>query len=218
MKINEIRLDEYATEAHRKKVEAIMKKGGYKKIGAGLDAMVYAKDSNTVMKVIFPADLDDMHAAMRTFVEFYKFCRRTKSRHLPRFSGHTTLDIDGERFYAIVQERLNHIPEGSANEAVVWQLSDVATGARNSADWNEALSVLNDVDSWQHFGGEFDPYGLVDNATPEQLANWKGLYETMVQAHLKMPGFTGWDLHTENVMERADGTLVIVDPWSSIMQ
>ena len=23
----------------------------------------------------------------------------------------------------------------------------------------------------------------------------------------------GWDLHTENVMRRKDGTLVVVDPW-----
>ena len=24
----------------------------------------------------------------------------------------------------------------------------------------------------------------------------------------------GWDPHTENVMKRSDGTLVITDPWS----
>jgi hypothetical protein len=26
----------------------------------------------------------------------------------------------------------------------------------------------------------------------------------------------GWDLHTENVMQRKDGTLVIIDPWFAI--
>jgi hypothetical protein len=24
----------------------------------------------------------------------------------------------------------------------------------------------------------------------------------------------GWDMHTENVMQRGDGTLVVTDPWS----
>jgi len=28
----------------------------------------------------------------------------------------------------------------------------------------------------------------------------------------------GWDLHTENVMQRSDGTLVIIDPWFSTVE
>ena len=48
-----------------------------------------------------------------------------------------------------------------------------------------------------------------------KLNDYKVLYNTLRTLHKvgRSKGY-GWDPHTENIMQRNDGTLVITDPWA----
>lgn len=47
---------------------------------------------------------------------------------------------------------------------------------------------------------------------------WRGYFNKSFDKYLKVledniPDAVGWDLHANNIMQRKDGTTVIIDPW-----
>lgn len=201
-------IDEAAAEEHREDVEQYLAAQGFKQIGDGADSMVYAKDDVSVTKIIFPLAVEDMDRSVKTFLHFYEFCKRTNSPYLPRFSRVNQIKVAGEKFYAIVMERLYPIEEDSYDEAIVWLLSDCA---QKSYTWEQAQEEVANPGAWRYYTGTYNIEQLVDH--PLRESNWRGFYETMLQTRKAMPRDRYWDLHTANVMVRRDGTLVIVDPW-----
>jgi hypothetical protein len=196
-----------------------MRQAGYKKLGSGADATVWAKDSASVIKILMP-DSGNVSQAASTFKEFYNFCQAHKDvPFLPKFTeiegshyGHFT--IGGQEYIQIAMERLKPLKRNSFDEAMVWILSDFAVKA---VKWEDIIPHLEAVDTWQH------SEGIMKNM-PEKLAKLKdnpkfnAYYGTLftVMQMLYLTGRInkfGWDLHTENVMQRSNGTLVIVDPW-----
>lgn len=213
-----MRLFELISDNHRKEIVSQFKSAGYKKIGQGIDAMVFKKDDSHVAKIIFPRETTHMDLALRTFMEFYNFCKNNPSKHLPKFSELNEVEVDGEVFTQIIMEKLNSIPNGSVEEAMVWILSDIAS--KDHIKWKSAVSFLSNEDFWDEYKEDVPaaakPKNIVvhfkqNETIYEQLYNlMKFLYKTGKAKQM------GWDLHTENVMQRKDGTLVIVDPWMMV--
>lgn len=184
---------------------AKLKSLGYERLGAGQDATVWSKDENSVIKILMPTDKP--HQAENGFITFYDFCQQHKDLpNLPKFidiggAHHTVFEINGHPYRQIAMERLT--PIKGLEERMVWMLSDFAN---TRANWDQTKVKITELD--QDIGKMF--------SDPKFNADYALLFSTMQVLCLigKSKGL-GWDLHTENVMQRRDGTLVIVDPFFS---
>lgn len=197
------------------KIFAKLKSLGYERLGAGQDATVWSKDEASVIKILMPTDKP--HQAEHGFLTFYNFCQANSSPNLPKFvdiggAHHTVFEINGTPYRQIAMERLVPIKKGSVAEAIAWLLSDFAS---RKVPWNYAKAALFDLDTWN----DSFPENIIDqlqNAARQSGfdADYSALLVTMQKLFAvgKANGLS-WDLHTENVMQRSDGTLVIVDPF-----
>lgn len=203
------------TSASRE-IRTSLRRAGYKLLGSGVDATVWAKKSGPVIKIIMPDTAEGSGSAGETFMKFYEFCKaHSDLENLPRFSDKEVevFQADGKDYVMVTMERLRPIPNGSFEEAMVWILSELATTKRT---WEQAQQVINDEQTWINYEG---------GATPEQiLGAWDQLdfkdkleYEILFKLmtllwHKGRINKVGWDLHTENAMMR-DDTIVLTDPW-----
>ncbi len=224
-----MRYHELAQEAEEGTKEAAeitqtLKKAGYKMLGSGADASVWTKDAGKVIKIIMPDEGEDRTVAANIFYKFYEFVQQYKQyENLPRFyeiqgKHHATFNLGGKEYIQISMEQLYPIPEGSLEESLVWVLSDFAT---KNMDWNQVYEKLLYPDSWRYYA---EPPPLeevieyIQSWDKTEKAKWGVLYSLMrVLYNTGNINKFGWDLHTANVMKRADGTIVIIDPWFSTM-
>ena len=181
-------------------------KAGYKFIGSGYDAQVWMKDEGTVVKILMPKDDNSTHNTFRTF---YEISKKSNLPNLPKFKkvdGQEVFnfDIKGKPFVQYGMEQLYPLQKGSLDEWVVWMLADYSA---KQMDWEKVLKLLEKEDP---------KYGKKLSAlNPSKINDYKILYKTLCKLHKigSMKGY-GWDPHTENIMKRDDGTLVITDPWA----
>lgn len=207
--------------AASKEISKTFRSMGYKKLGEGADATVWAKDDDSVVKVIMPDDHETLQGAAKTFYTFYEFCRDNSDQpNLPRFvqvtkeGHHATFEVDGKEYIMIGIERLKPIEEGSLSQALVWMMSDLVSQGKK---WEAAYDEMTQLKSWKLWEGEPNPKKIIaflkklDGTT---YVKFDVLYTLMLLLYKRGKiNKMGWDLHTENVMQRKDGTLVIVDPW-----
>lgn len=207
-------------ESGTKNVSAINKKlkaAGYKKIGSGADSTVWAKDEASVIKMLMPEDSNSL--AEKTFLEFYNFVRSNPNLpNLPKFlESAQIMDINGKNYTFVVMERLQHIKRGSFDEAMVWILSDFAV---KKMSWEAVLEELTNPETWQYWSGPPSVKTIIQTirTMDEKVSLRYGvLYQLMTLLyHTGRINKLGWDLHTENVMKRADGTLIVIDPWFAL--
>lgn len=207
-------------ESGTKNVSAINKKfkeAGYKKIGSGADSTVWAKDEASVIKILMPEDSNSL--AEKTFLEFYNFVRSNPNLpNLPKFvESAQTMNINGKNYTFVVMERLQHIKRGSFDEAMVWILSDFAV---KKMSWEAVLEELTNPETWQYWSGPPSVKTIIQTirTMDEKVSLRYGvLYQLMTLLyHTGRINKLGWDLHTENVMKRADGTLIVIDPWFAL--
>lgn len=207
--------------AASKEINRTFRRMGYKKLGSGADATVWAKDDESVIKVIMPDDRDTMDSAAKTFYSFYNFCRKNSGMpNLPKFvqvtkeGHHTTFEVDGKDYIMIGIERLHPIKDGSMSQALVWQMSDLVTHGHK---WNEAYKLMLKSSTWKNWDESPSTDEIIDflkNLNKITYLKFDVLYTLMLLLYKNGKiNKMGWDLHTENVMERKDGTLVIIDPW-----
>lgn len=200
------------------KITATLRRAGYKKLGSGVDATVWTKDGDTVIKILMPDEPGD--AAVNTFMKFYEFCQQHRDLPcLPRFREiggvhHTPFVIGDTEYTQIAMERLYPIPDGSFDEAIVWILSDLAV---KPITWEQAAEIISDAATWEGFAYPKkvpDILRIVKQLTEQDIAEFALLFKVMQLLYATgRINQMGWDLHTENVMQRTNGTLVIVDPW-----
>jgi hypothetical protein len=194
---------------------------GYTKLGSGADATVWARDGETVIKIIMPDEGGARDAASRTFYKFYDFCQSHSDLDcLPRFhriggEHHSVFTVDDVDYVQIAMERLQPLEQDSQRTALVWMFSDLAT---KNMSWERAWDHIQDPYTWQHWDDSDavtveDIMVYIDEQSDQDVAQWGVLYSVMrLLYHKGKINKMGWDLHTENVMLR-DDTLVIVDPW-----
>lgn len=206
-------LEELATEDHRKEMDSLFTQHGYEKIGSGVDAMVYKKDDSHVIKIIFPSKIKDMSNATRAFMVFYNYVKQNPSKFLPKFTEVNDIEVMGESFLQIDMEKLQPIQRGSLDQYVVYSISG---DAPTQIEWADAVDTMLFKGNWSfmHPSEAIETVEKIKSLPPQQLDYYEELYNVMVDLVIVMNenGFS-WDLHTENVMQRADGTLVITDPW-----
>ena len=214
---------QFAAEAEHgtdtaKEIEKHFKKAGYKKLGTGADANVYAKDEQNVIKILMPEDPSTQ--SERVFNKFYEFsAEHNDIKNLPKFNSVSKFNVLDKEYTVINMERLYPIKNNSFEEAMVWILSDLAIQRIN---WNEALQIIQDETTWENFTGNIpleEIFNRIDNLDDVYKAEYGLLFTLMTLLyHTGRINKIGWDLHTENVMQRKDGTLVIIDPWFAITE
>lgn len=103
-------LNEFDHARHVKLLNAYMEKLGYKNIGAGLDAQVFAKETGPVTKILMP-ESGDISTAENPFLAFYNYCQaNARNPHLPKFLDiNKDIELDGEKFRQITMERLQEV-------------------------------------------------------------------------------------------------------------
>jgi hypothetical protein len=106
----EAKLNEFDHARHVKLLNTHMKKLGYKNIGAGTDAQVFAKETGPVKKILMPKS-GDISTAENSFLAFYNYCQaNARNPHLPKFHQiQDNIELDGERFRQITMERLEEV-------------------------------------------------------------------------------------------------------------
>ena len=187
---------------------------GYKKLGIGADSTVWAKDDSYVIKILMPDDPNSQ--AEKVFQKFYEFCQQhPKLSCLPKFNEVNTIDIGGKDYTQIEMEKLTPIVNNTFEEAMVWALSDMVS---DNLSWETVVQELLNPNTWN--GGMTRVMRKMTMFVPQRMNSpefnktYSQLYEVMRQLYQtgQINKF-GWDLHTENVMQRSNGQLVIIDPW-----
>lgn len=209
-----------------KEIRTSLRSAGYKLLGSGTDATVWAKKSGSVIKIIMPDDGEGAGIAGDTFMKFYEFCKQNRGlENLPKFSGQEVdvFDIDGKEYVMISMERLKPIPQGSFEEAMIWILSDLAT---KNITWSAALKTIRRESTWAQWTSWTswtyentmsyqDITATLKRLDAVGMEQYAVLFTLMkLLYHRGRINKIGWDLHTENAMMRGD-TIVITDPWFS---
>lgn len=218
--ITESSLQEYdAGSEDSKQIINKLNQLGYKMLGSGVDATVWAKDEGTVIKILMPSY--DYKVSESAFLAFYEFCKKHKnSPYLPKFIDiggvhHSVFELNGQEYRQIAMEKLAPIDGGSFMEKMVWALSDLATVP--FIKWNDVKKQLLSSEFWVDFPNQGDHATEINTAftNPQVESEYATLFATMQQLWQfgRQQGL-GWDLHTENVMQR-NNIPVITDPYST---
>jgi GNAT superfamily N-acetyltransferase len=191
-----------------------LKAAGYKFIGSGYDAQVWMKDEGTVVKILMPKEDNTAHD---TFKTFYQLSKKLNSPNLPKFK-----QVDGREVYnfsinnlPFVQygmEQLYPLEKGSLDEYVVWNLADYSA---KQLDWAKVVDLISkdSVKGMYPNAEKLQKEFVAQNTS--KLKEYEIFYNTLRKLHkVGNSKEYGWDPHTENVMRRSDGTLVITDPWA----
>ena len=99
-------------------------------------------------------------------------------------------------------------------EFLIWYLEDAA--GKNKS-WDKVVDELtaDQGSELRKYEKQFPSKTLqiIYKSLTSQPQDWLPLYKTIV-ALRKNTGSASWDLHTDNAMLRADGTIVIIDPYT----
>lgn len=201
-KVDEAQMDDVG-----KFINSALKNAGYKFIGSGYDAQVWMKDEGTVVKILMPESQEN--EAIDSFKTFYSFVKKNPSPNLPVFKKVDGREVfkftlKGKPFMQFGMEQLYPIKKNSLDEWVVWMMADLSAKGMDWAKAKNEMSTDNDRHA-KEFNAQKD----------SKMTEYKSLYETLLKLYKAgMKKGYGWDPHTENVMQRGDGTLVVTDPWS----
>lgn len=210
-----MRSQEFVKEVRKDKIgkyiNDALKSAGYKKLGSGMDASVWMKDEGTIVKIIMPAE--DPTESISRMELFYKFVKANPNlKHLPKFKksdGHEVFEfeIGGIPFLQFSMEQLHPLKNNSLDEYIIWFMSDYA-----DKDWNSLYTKLPKL-LYDEVSKEYSE--MFKKLPNEKIQDYKDLFSTIkLLKKLGKKYKFGWDLHTDNVMRRNDGTLVVTDPWA----
>lgn len=202
--IDEQIVDEYA-ETDYGVVRALTRKG-YKYLGSGVDQTAFKEPgTGLVLKIFGTNETNQFSADHQMFFKWAKFCEKNSSNpFLPRFFGHESFmwapwDDDEQHRYLMIRTE----PLKSSG-----QLGAVLSNMAGDLEMGESVKTAM---RWTRETNPATYEKLVRNigeAGIEQfLQTAKKLYQIGERA-----GYA-WDLHSGNIMMRADGTPVINDPW-----
>lgn len=206
-----------------------LKKAGYKMLGTGADATVWVKEQGTVTKIIMPdirkgsAEYRNMGAAI--FKKFFDFCSQHQDIEcLPKFypvegQRYLEFELGGKNYIQTDMEQLYPIRKNTFAEGMAYALSELVD---QNLSWEELYELLKVPSTWnklkmQGYASRFVLKAM--SLSRIEQARYSVLFTMMKFLYItgRINRF-GWDLHTENIMQRKDGTLVITDPWFEIQK
>lgn len=169
-------------------------KQGYKFLGQGVDQAAFTVPGkpNLVLKIFGYGEYGD-DSSHKMFFRWAKFSQKNSSNpFLPKFGGFQKVKIDDETYIMMYQERLTH------NKVIGNAVADLAESVYPWIDPREKKSLISDAKD------VLEPRGIDVNALIKTLSKLYKIGETQ--------GYD-WDMHSYNVMVRANGQPVLVDPW-----
>lgn len=175
---------------------------GYKFLGKGVDQMAFLEpDSGWVLK-IFGAGKDGRpNPSHKMFFVWAQFCMaKPDNPFLPRFAGYEAFKWEGALYLQIRQERLwENFARAFAVANITYRVEELAD---DDATDDEILKTVRSTRS------KYSKLNYLDARSFDLLVK---TITTLYRMGQKNRWF--WDLHEGNVLFRADGTPVLVDPW-----
>ena len=188
-----------------KKIERILAKKGYKKLGAGVDQTAYLEPgTGYVLKVFGTQGGESFSRDHKMFFAWAKYCMKNSNNpFLPRFGGYESFVLDGDRYLQIRQEPL----QSAGRIGTVLEVMANAVEDEGIDNLDELTDYVEDY---------FEEYAVAYQKLLKQLGPKQAqLMLDTINRLYTLGSRSGWgfDLHAGNFMKRADGTPVIVDPW-----
>jgi len=198
-------------------VRQVLDKKGYELLGDGIDKEAYLEPGTGQVLVIFGygAGKNKFSKDQMMFVNWAKYCQQNQSNpHLPRFSGWESFDYKGKRYLQIRMEPLQEVSE--LVKDIVWWLASYVK-AQGKIDSNKIAKQIGKQGVADYDEEDFSRKKVKAKKIIEYLGGpdaAAGLMKT-VQIAKKMSKKQGYslDLHGGNYMQRADGTVVVNDPF-----
>lgn len=207
-------LDEMAGEIHGG-VRQALKDKGYQYLGSGVDKQAWLEPGTGQVLIVFGyrKGYDEFSPDQRMFIDWINYCNQHKDNpHLPQFSGFETFQFQGKNYIQARMEALRELPD-KLKEVVSY--IDYVLDKLNTSDIDAAIDYLADKGYYDEKTGKFIPYtvsqlvGILGGKEKTQnLLNTVHKVAVFGQEH----GYN-IDLHSGNYMQRADGTIVVNDPF-----
>lgn len=185
-------------------IKTALRAKGYKFLGQGVDQSAYLESSTgLVLKIFGTQKNQDFSNDQKMFFKWYDYCDKNKQNpYLPRFYGHDSfMWKDKYRYLMIRTEPLQHTP-GNLRLSLI----SLSSLARLSDNKKLIFAQLKKIHP--------DYYELLQ----ERLGD-KGilLFANTIRTLEVIAGKYNYatDFYGDNIMQRADGTPVINDPWQA---
>lgn len=224
-----VRLQEFSRTAPS--IKDYLIKRGYRFLGAGVDQQAYLEPGTGHVLKVFGTQCDNeggeptLSDDQRMFQTYAGFCKRnTDNPFLPEIYGYETFvfdtpmprgknDTGADRYQKCLylQIRTEMLKPYAGVERDV--LNDMSNAVQEDVDWNTYYQDMEYQDDEEAQSWYAPVWNRMTNSA-EKVRMWGEFYRTM-QVLYKLGSRQGyaWDLHGDNIMQRADGTPVIVDPW-----
>jgi len=209
-------LEEMAGEIHGG-IRKVLKDKGYKYLGSGIDKQAWLEPGTGKVIIIFgyrKGNTEDFSPDQRMFIDWINYCNTHKNnRHLPRFSGFESFQFQGKNYIQARMEALTELPPNT--RAVVHHIDSfadkIAAGVNGPSrfavgDFDEVFDQLLQRSGYQNVETVIKNLGGRQRA--EELLRTIHIVREFGKDH----GYTV-DLHSGNYMQRADGTIVVNDPF-----
>lgn len=198
---------------------------GYRFLGQGIDQAAFLEPGTGHVLKVFGTQCLDNHLSedQEMFKTYAEYCTRNhRNPHLPRIYGWETFmfptDISSGvsmskktpklncLYLQIRTEPLNHV----SNQ--LFHIYEAMSGeVESEKTWKEFVEEMYQGDvSYDSLSRRFQQMTTDD----QSMRRMERLYKTMQNLYYfgQQEGYS-WDLHGNNIMQRADGTPVITDPW-----
>jgi len=213
-RLSEQDVDEMAGEIHGGVRKALMDKG-YKYLGSGIDKQAYLEPGTGQVLIIFGyrKGQKDFSPDQRMFINWINYCNKNQSNpHLPKFSGFESFKFQGKNYIQARMEPLQELPDeigylvGHADEVIKKRKTDYKKELKTMSQY--AMHTFNDEgggtwyelkDVVKHLGGKKAAANLLNTVYDVKRFGRKQGYSI--------------DLHKGNYMQRANGTIVVNDPF-----
>jgi hypothetical protein len=218
-KFEDADLDEMAGKVHGG-VRKELAKQGYKYLGSGIDKQAYLEPGTGQILVIFGYgkwSKGKFSPDQLTFVNWAKYCQQNSNNpHLPRFSGWESFDFNGQKYLQIRMEPLRELPQNLKD--IVYWLEDYIDEQGKIDSKKVAKRIGNQgVEEFDYDKGDFYQKKVKAKKIIEYLGGAQaaaGLMKTVqIAKRMANKEDVTLDLHGGNYMQRADGTIVVNDPF-----
>jgi predicted RNA binding protein YcfA (HicA-like mRNA interferase family) len=194
--------------------QALAKKG-YQYLGGGIDKQAYLEPGTGQVYIVFGYrnNFNEFSPDQRMFIDWINYCNKNANNpHLPKFSGFDTFQYGGKNYIQARMEALKELPDevgdlvGQLDQVTKKKFRDYRKPLRTAAQYATFQSAEEGNNTW------YELEDVIEYLGGEQAA--ENLLQTLyqVQKFAKQHKFT-IDLHRGNYMARADGTIVVNDPF-----
>lgn len=195
-------------------IKNILLRKGYKYLSQGVDQIVFIDkdDPNFVLKIFGfnPRRNTKNNPNHKMLFVWAKFCEQNSHNpYLPKFNGVKVFTFNGNLYLQYRQERLK---TNTVYNTAVTQIIVQCVEANYS--FNELINGVNGTKKLTRVWLRDDAKQSIQQMNSIQLNQLKQFYNTILQIVRirKKHGYAN-DLHSGNIMMRADSTPVITDPW-----